>query len=189
MALPTTMTFRGTDHIEASKINDRDSYELVGEPCDLPAVQGLDVELEIDEGELYGDEEKKDVYAKIIGMKGSATFGQLDLKAHALVTGGSYSESGEVGSRQSKVTIGNTYPPYLHWRFVSRYQGGEDAGSDGLYEIIFYKAKLTSASISIQSQSYSENPYAFSGIAPKNLPAGEDERVIGIIRKLESSDE
>ena len=143
--------------------------------------------IDVDEDELFGDEEKKDVYAKIIGIKGGFTAGQVNLETYGIMTGGTFSESGTTPSQVSKVTIGPTFPPYLKWRFLCLYQGGADAGLSGAYEIIIFKARLLSPKLSVQSKSYGELSGNFNSAIPVNLPSGESVLAYGIIRKLETA--
>jgi len=187
MALPKVMTFRGTDLLEVKTVSDTSEYTNPLGPFKVDSVQGFELEIEFDEDELFGDEEKKDVYAKIIGMKGSWTSGQVNLETLGIMTDGTLAESGTTPSQMSKLSIGPTRPPYLRWRFVCLYQGGEDAGANGAYEIEIFKARLTAPKLSVQSKAYGELSGGFNAALPVNLPSGESVLAYGTIKKVETA--
>lgn len=186
MALPKVMTFRGVDLLQVRTVSDGASYSNPAGPYPVNAVQGFELEIEVDEDELYGDEEKKDVYSKIIGLKGGFTSGQINLETFAKLTGGTHEETGTTPNQISKVAIGPTVLPYLHWLLRSKYQGGADAGGSGAYEIEVFKARMVQPKFSVQSKSYGELGANFNSALPVNLPTGETVLAYGTIKKVES---
>lgn len=186
MALPKIMTFRGVNLLQVSTVSDSGSYTNPAGPYKVDAVQGFELEIEVDEDELYGDEEKKDVYSKIIGLKGGFTSGQVNLETFAQLTAGTFTESGVTPNQVSKMTLGPTIPPYMRWLLRSTYQGGADAGGSGAYEIEVFKARLTQPKFSVQAKSYGELGGNFNAALPVNLPTGESVLAYGTIKKVET---
>ena len=186
MELPETMTFVGIDRLFVSSVDDKSSYSNPEGPYRIESAQSFELEIEVDNSELFGDEEKTDIYTKIIGMKASFGAGKVSIDPFALLLGANVEASGEAPNRELSLVIGSNRLPYVKLRMVSLYQGGADAGCDGYYEIELFKAKFMDPKFSLQSKTHGEISGSVSAIPPRNNPAGLSSRAIGRIRKLEA---
>lgn len=157
---------RGLNQGAINKITtDTPSQLTMGAAKVIPAMQALQIEMESDSDQLFGDEEVKDTYSKTVAIKGTCTHGQIDLDTLAEITGGAYSASGTTPNQVSRVTLGPPESlPYFRLRALVLYVG-DLFGGEMVQEIT--KCKLTSLTIKKASKTYAVVEFGFSGQAPK----------------------
>lgn len=126
---------------------------------DLPAVNRVEYNPTLSEGQLEGDDEIVDSYAKIIGVEGRVVFGDSTTVRPELMQILLGSTNASSGSKE-RMKIGAANPNYfgLAWKVVSSESGGED-------HFLVYKARITGLQYSAQYNGYVVPEVSFRGVA------------------------
>ena len=155
-----TVTPRGTDYGAINIYLTDDPYTVqLGPTLRVPAMQGLDWELEVDEDELYGDEAKIDVYAKIQGVTVTVKHGQIHLDTLAAMVGSTVEELGVAPNQVTKTHIRPARPPYMRMRVYHAYTGNSSALLH-----TFTKVRLTSLTVKNVAKGYAEIEFVAKGV-------------------------
>lgn len=153
-------TVRGNDYgaINVYEKDDSTGVDL-GPTYRVPAMQGFELEILGEDDELFGDEEKKDVYALFTGVKASCKHGQIDLETLALMIGSTLEELGASPNQSTKITVQPKNPPWLRFRHYSAYAG--ESGGANTQELV--KCKVTSLTIKAVAKGYAEIEFSLTG--------------------------
>lgn len=132
---------------------------LYGTLYDLPAVNRVEYNPTFSEGQLEGDDEIADSYAKIIGMEGRVVFADSTTVRPELMQILLGSTNTSSGSKE-RMKIGATNPHYfgLAWKIVSSENSGED-------HFLVYKARITGLQYSAQYNGYVVPEVSFRGVS------------------------
>lgn len=144
-----------------------------GTGIDVPTVQGFSIEFEIDEKELYGDEEIRDIYSKCKKINWSVDYGELDLDLQAAIMGGAVVASGSTPNQQSRFgyTLG-VNDAYFQLAFQVKYTNSLGDVEDLHFNIM--KAKINANSFTASSEEYATLKFGGTGINTTNvLSAGQ----------------
>lgn len=130
-----------------------------GSLYDLPAVNRIEYNQTLSEGQLEGDDEIVDSYAKIIGVEGRVVFGEnttVRPELMQILLGTTNTSSGS----KERMKLGATNPNYfgLAWKVVTSESGAED-------HFLVYKARINNVSYSAQYNGYVVPEISFRGVA------------------------
>lgn len=129
---------------------------------DLPAVNRIEYNPTLTEGQLEGDDELVDSYAKIIGVEGRVVFGDngtVRPELMQIILGTSNASSGS----KERMKVGASNPNYfgIAWKIVNSENTGED-------HFLIYKARITNLQYSAQYGGYVVPEISFRGVADAN---------------------
>ena len=145
----------------------------VGTAIDVPTVQSVKFDFEIDEKELYGDEEIKDIYTKAKKVTWSVDYGEMSLDLQAAILGGSVVASGQTPNQKN--TFGYSLgvnKQYFQLAFKSDYTNELEDVAD--LHVNIMKCKISADSFEAKSEEYGTLTFGGSRINTTNeLSAGK----------------
>ena len=159
----TTITPVGVN-FGAASVYEVDTPEIsrTGPLLRIPAMTAMEFELEVDSSDLFGDEEKTDIYAKIICGMVTVSHMEISLETLAQITGEEFGSS----ELEAGVLIEPSKPPFI--RLISYSECGGQDGESFTQELV--KAKVKAVSIKFASKTYAEIELSLVGILPRNQP-------------------
>lgn len=153
-------------------LSDTASEYTVGTGIDVPTVQSINIEFEVDEKELFGDEQVRDMYSKAKKVQWSIECGELDLDVQAALMGGTVTASGSSPNQQQRYgyTLGalNNYV-----QIAGKISYTDELNDVGDLHIHILKAKVNKNSFSEASDEYGTVSFGGNGInTTYNFPDG-----------------
>ena len=162
---------RGTDYGAVNiYVEDSASRVELDPTLRIHAMQGLDYELDVDEDELFGDETKKDVYARYYGVMATCKHGQIEMETLAAMLGTTLEEIGTTPDQILKTHFRPVRPPYMRLRQYHAYTG--EGGAALLHT--FTKVRVTSLTIKNVAKGYAEIEFTAKGktaVYPHPVPS------------------
>ena len=143
--------------------SDTDSEFVCGTGVDVPGIQEVTMEIEIDEKELYGDEQVLDIYSKAKKVNFTATCAKVSLDVIAATLGGTVTAGGSTPNQTQTLsydlgTISN------YFQLAGKVDYVEELQAVGDYQFNITKCKINSNSFGQPAEEYGTFSFAGNGI-------------------------
>ena len=136
----------------------------VGTGIDVPTVQSAKFDFEVDEKELYGDEQIRDIFTKCKKVTWSVDYGEMSLDLQAAIMGGAVVESGTTPSQKERFGYSlGVNDTYFQLAFKSDYADSTGADIADLHTYIM-KCKINANSFEAKSEEYGTLTFGGTGI-------------------------
>lgn len=144
------------------------AYE-VGTGIDVPTVKSVKFDFEVDEKELYGDEEVRDIYSKCKKVTWSVEYGEMALDLQAAIMGGATVASGVTPNQKNRFgyTLG-VNDNYFQLAFKTDYTDELGSTVDDMHVYIM-KCKINANSFEGSAEEYGTLSFGGTGINTNNV--------------------